>query len=417
MDAKLNLLNISIDCQLLIIEKLDFCNLLELSQVNNHFSSIASDIFYRRYGSKLCSISYGYGKTEDNSVEVTESQFTIKNHKMAISYIEKFGYLIENIQIDYTFIGYDEQNELQNVINKHCAFLNSMELIGCNEYVFRTFQQPLSSVTSLTITRKLTAYKSPLKLNETFPNLQSLYLDDVRISHTDPRVLDIKFTKLKHVSTTSLRGPFLNLAIIYLMNQNSQIRSFTTIDCFSFEYLRVINKHLPNLEVLNIVWDKVQNDFIGEKIHFSHVKSLSMRKLSFDVSEIMSFEQLKQLDIQCLNHNCVNFVVKNRNLTKLSIDQTDLDDEKMMETIDALTNLEELSIKSSLQLQPETIINLVNLCCNRQLKVLHLDQSVEEEVFQKIQFSLEDTMQQFDGEWNVSQNQSGIFIQKFLISH
>lgn len=415
-ENKMNLADIGIDCQILILDRLNFHDQLAIAQTSKHFSYVASDIFRRRYATKTFSISYRSGKKGNISTEVTESQFIVKNHETALIVLKTFKHLIQSMQIEYTFIGFNDRKELQEVIEKHCCNLNVMELKGCDEFVFQHFLRPLPSVNNLTITGELTTMKSPLKLNEIFQNLRSLFVEDWRISHTDHKVLGVVFPKLEYFSTTSLRGTFLNLAIMELVQRNPQIQSFTMIDCHSFDYLRAISEHLPNLEWLNIVWDKVHKDFTGDKIRFANVKTLSMVTVNFDVTEMLRFDRLEHLQIQCKNYECIDFAVNYPNLTKLSIDQLNLNDGDLARISNILLNLKELSIKFSMGFEPDSIVKFIERC--RQLEFLHLQHSEDQDNSKyqswvdEIMLRIKETAPHFDGKWNIFPKTTGIFLER-----
>lgn len=135
--------DLNLDCALLILEKLGYCDLLSMSQVTGKFLEAAQDVFRRTFG---ISVRIGAGYTDKTwrafdgikSVYLTEFETTLKT-------LEYFGHLIGKLDIEHL----NEMNEAMQIfgsVNRYCSASLTAISIRDGRNLFEKFKVPFPQV-------------------------------------------------------------------------------------------------------------------------------------------------------------------------------------------------------------------------------------------------------------------------------
>lgn len=161
--------------QLKTLENLDLIQLVKKSQYSKVLSSMAADVFKRKFASKIITFNSGSEKSIHEAVLICD-------YKTLTLTLQQFGHLIEKIEISYDDIEVDQHKGISELLLKHCSdSLLSMEIIQWETNALWNFENPFKNVNNLTIhgDPKLKSpklfhifSKKPMKLNEIFPNIR-----------------------------------------------------------------------------------------------------------------------------------------------------------------------------------------------------------------------------------------------------
>lgn len=344
-----------------IFEKLEYHALLEIAQTNHYFDVLARDVFRRKLSSKLIKIATPFTKGLLHPIPETRSQITLESYKYFVQSFHFFGAYIKNLELSFNpFENYalipEERRRIHQFVEKYTAkSLISLILKGCDKNTFTYFRIPFENVESLTITGELNSIENGLKLNETFPRLRQLNLNDIEIR--DSEVLNITFP---YCIQFSLTISFLNdiySTVEEFFKLNSKIEDLTFYYLNSYDYIKLASESLPHLERLQLNLGILSEEYSGARIHFDSIKTLKMDWGFYDFSDVMSFDQLESLELKCAD--CVDFAIQFTNLTQFHLIQREIEDADILKIGENLTKLKELSISSLSDVDERTIFELV----------------------------------------------------------
>lgn len=353
------------------LEELELCDLVEVVQTKKIFSQLAEDVFKRRYSTKIFDISGGFGVIPKKSVSVTHSHVYIENAEAAISVLCAFGFLIQRLSLNLSYLTVDERNKVGRFIENHMSeSLNRVDYYGFDKDVLWVFTKPLKSVEIVNIQGKFKS-SSPgtMQLNELFPSLRQLSLSNIDVF--DPIVFDIQFPQLERFKISLLRStaelsPYdsirnFKLAVTNFLKNNPTIKSLTFKDCHSLEFMKMASDYLPNLEEITANFVAL-DEFEGEEMQFQNVKKVDFSWTSYNMTGMMLFDKLEDLKLSCLARECIEFAKQYKHVTKLDMFGKSFNDQDILAIGDILPNLVELNLGSDGYIEADPLIQMIDTC-------------------------------------------------------
>lgn len=325
----------NVDCLLMILETMNFSELVNMSQANNHFAILADNVFKRRFAEKTIKLVGPFSKDSSNGLTETSDEITFQNYNLALAVLLKFGRRIKHLDINYKHISTDQRQEINELINRQSfQSLVSLALRKLDDTVLQKFQYPFANVQNVTITGELRTSNNASKLRELFPAVRRLNLTDLNVH--DVNILDVELPQLKHLTVEIPILSDMSEAIEKLEKRNPQITELTMYYCTSFDYLQMASQNLPNLESLKVNLEILGDEYSGGKIHFPNVKKLATNWGEFDFTKVIKFDELNELDLTCEACEGAKFAAQSKNLNHLHLSQHSLKETEV--------NLSELSI-------------------------------------------------------------------------
>lgn len=177
---------LNIDCQLSILEELEFVDLLSVSQTNKQLSALAVNVFIRKFSKSTIEIKDGpaWHPSDDSEEDInylfvnfldvlahidpyrteTEEEFEIpalvttfdkliqiQDFKLTVLTLKHFGSVIEKLKINYSFMNLDQLNRINEIINEYCSeSLIEVHLDYCEDHVLSALTKPFTKIQSVT---------------------------------------------------------------------------------------------------------------------------------------------------------------------------------------------------------------------------------------------------------------------------
>lgn len=352
------LTSMSVECVLMVLEELNFHDLLDIAQTNQYLSILAADVFRRKLSSKTIEIVEPFAKGSLDQVRESSTQITLENFELVQLTFRIFGSEIRKFEFGFRKIAFELRRKIHKLINTHCAeSLDSVFLNKCDADSLGNFMMPLKNVHHLTVKGELKSVKRALKMNEIFPNLQQLDLHDVNI--LDAEVLDVTFPQLTHLKVTISFLYDIYSYVEKIIKRNPQIQDLSLIYCNSFDYIRMASENLKNLGSLELNLELLSEEYDGPKIHFESVRQLKMNWGRFDFTDVLSFSELQSIHLSCYGGEGIEFAAQFPELTEFHLNQQELEGEDVLKLSDKLPNLKSLSISSPSEIDDEIIFKLI----------------------------------------------------------
>lgn len=393
------------DCLHLIVEHLNFLDLLSLVQTNQELAIIACNQFRRRFSQKEIQILnletrkrnrrpqaiYDVGNMQGQLVEMLENfgirmqekrnaqdvavvsdHVYIYDFDLALDILKYFGSFIQKLSIKHHIESARKWEILSTSINKFCTeSLIQVDLGAVNQNSLQKFTAAFENVKDFTV-QVANNEINTRKLNETFPRLQRFSIK--MTSNADYSFIDCELPHLEHVffSTVTVDSDWYSrymanqpidlrsneAAIKKLLQKNPQIRSID-LNNFSIGFIRNLKQLMPNLKSLALS----SLDLHEEIIHFEKVTEFSLKKVvPFSPAQI-TFANLQTLRM-FYNDNYFarwrEFIRANKNVTRLEIDidNINLPTTQLAVLTAELPHLIEMTLKNAFIVTVEAIIQL-----------------------------------------------------------
>lgn len=343
--------------------------MVEVAQTRKSVAHLAEDVFKRRYSTKIFDITGGFGVIPKKSVSVTHSHVYIENAEAAISILRAFGYLIQRLSLNLSYLTIDERNKIGRFIENYMSeSLNRVNFYGFDKDVLWVFTRPLKSVEIVNIQGKFKSSAfGTMQLNELFPGLRQLSLSNIDVF--DPIVFDIQFPQLERFDISLLRSiaelsPYdsirnFKLAVTNFLKKNPTIKSLTFKDCHSLEFMKMASDYLPNLDEITANFVAL-DQYEGEEMQFKNVKKVDFSWTSYNMTGTMLFDKLEDLKLSCLARECIEFAKQYKHVTKLDIFGKSFNDLDILAIGDILPNLIELKLGSDGYIEADSLIRIID---------------------------------------------------------
>lgn len=333
---------------LLILDQLNFTDLLSIAQVNQWLSKGASYTAKLKYSehkiSVWCKDMEPAKKniiakaltTAINRIGVFMEERTIKEYESLIyirdydSILKTFKYLgVRNLEL---YSSYDTEDRMQligSLINEYAS--ESLEKVNfvSSVNVIKFITKPLVSVKSVTFSGIMNEYGGDnMEINKLFPSMEKLNLN-VFITHID--FLDCHMPRLQQVKMYKCHTS--------MIEKNPQIRHIE-LDKIEPELLKNLSLLLPNLETLALPTFELE----GESVCFENVTKFTTQSSPKN----LHFPKLQYLSVELESRHFtawMSFLKEHKNVTHFRLRCFDLNDGQINRLIGELPHLTKLSIQ------------------------------------------------------------------------
>lgn len=372
-------MQIKVDCELLALEGMKLYDLLKIAQTSEQCAQIASDVFRKKHSFKLVIIKGTFFPYPEDTLN-NEYMIIIQNLEILNTFFQTFGHLVINISAEFGFLESNERIATVELISKYSSdSIIELSLDSFDKNLRSLFTKPMKRVEKLKIIGCNTdkpEFKD-LKLSELFPALRQLNLPNV--DPKDPSIFNEKFPNIEHFNMNLYKfgwhfpkeasQEMAKKNIANFLQKNSHLKSVFFDKCYSIDFVKIAHDHLKQIESLGINFLSETNyTYSGDKMNFPTVKTLLTIWTGYNLSNVMSFNNLEELTLVCLDPNCAEVAKRNGNLIKLNLivdsgsQTTYFDDNDILEIGVKQSNLKDLLISMTLgHLRPraETIMKLV----------------------------------------------------------
>lgn len=426
------------DCKLLILEQLNFADLLSMVQVNQELAHLAIGVFRQKYSDKQFIIenylpkeSFGGGnkiglgnfgklgsgfipkmlgklahlKEEDDEEEEIEEEkdepthfeysdrIEISNFEMSLKTLKYFGKRIQKLQLLIADTEFSQSKQIMQYVNRFCS--ESLVEIEFDVWRGQTLHHITNSFRNVEhVSFHGSIPQMALALNVTFPALQKLTFKSAR-GHTG--YINSYFPYLEHIS---LSANILS-SIDEFLAINSHIQSVYLAESPP-NFLEKLNLLLPNLKNLTFA----QLNIHDGQIRFENVQTLTLED-SYSSPQNLLCPNLRELVVNLRTErydNWIHFLKNHPFLTKLYLNSFDTTKEQFQTITADLPNLVEMSISSwnSVGIDANTIVEFLEN--HSELKRFHMDLFVgkDEEILRR----------KIDPQWTITNVKFGLVFER-----
>lgn len=303
----------------------------------------------------------------------TSSSLRAHELSLFLNVLKYFGHYIAKLRVNFEDLREEECYRIIEYIDHYTSnTLKELHMDRFKKNHLENIQHPFKNIEVVSFEGKFNKFGSAtLDLNELFPNLRALSLENIQV--VNKCSIDLEFPHLKYLSIIfgSPKG-LTETDIKPMLINNPQIRNLTT-GRTSMRFLQFISQNLANIEALDLPhlsWD-YYND--GVELIFQSVKKLSVKVKNDQTPDLLEFSQLTELELNCFpdfSMQCVDYILKYQNLVKLDIVGSTLENGHLSGLNGRLPNLISASVNIWSDVQAETIINFVK--SREQLQILRL---------------------------------------------
>lgn len=373
------------DIEKVKVNEMDILNLLNASFSNTSDRRSIADVFKKHYGQHQIEITHFW---DENHQYVINGRVLSIDHELAEPFFEAFGSFVERVRISYTAIPIRYHKIIGKIVNTHCAdTLFEFHAYICPDGALSEMRRPFKSVESVIYHGEWWNLGGlSLNFNELFPKMRRLNL-----TYTGQHLFDYRYPNLVELIANKPTSD----DFVKIMDKNPQIFTLK-INETSMEFLRILNKKLPELKVLAFTIPMRIKFFAGPTIQFEHVEELSILDKDQNMKTIgFAFKQLKKLEVYVEGLICdewIAFIGNNTDLERLIITNGTINDTAIVKLSEKLGHLTEMEI-CNCDCNANSIEMLIS--SNEQMKSMVFRNRVGSEEFLK---NLTNTLSQ---EWNV----------------
>lgn len=359
-------MDLSLDIQYRVLERLDLPDLLTLSEIND-YSILAEDVFRRKYSKKVMEIINPLNDTTEEPITEFDSKFYVNHLEIALRILKKFGYLLEKIRFDASIDVGSSINEISSYINLYCSdTLKKLHVVvtsNDNSSFFNGMLKPFKAVEEVSLFGTLGKMNSStLDFIEMFPVMRTIIMSSVYFEDTS--FIDRKFAQLEHVSiipahffvkyNNSVEEKSADVEKMF--KKNPQIRSLHLTYC-SVQNLKMANELLPNLEHLEIVFFN-SAQLNEEPLFFGNMKIFTL--FTQQMPRNVSFGHLTELNTNSEpDLDWIKLVEKNPHLEKLTVNRGYVSREQLNRLATLVLNMREVILRLDRDMEDVPIVNFV----------------------------------------------------------
>lgn len=359
--------DLCLEVQLLIVEELDYPSLLQIAEINEYFSILATDVFRRKYSTRnitladfskcknlakvqpdiglISAILTSIGKNPkkwEHSHCVFNDHIEIYQVEETLMTLKHFGHVIQQLNILYFNMEENDAKIIAEYIDKYCTkTLIHIGFASHYQSIFQYLNVPFQMVENVSFQNSISYIKNEaLPMNDLFPVLRHLTLCSFESAAIDNFYIVSHLPHLEHLTFDAKHSYSHFEEIVQLIKKNPQIQSIDLKD-ITPRFLGSIASLLPNLKMLALL---ARFDNIDE-IHFENVTKFEATR-SLMAPENISFSNLDELWIKCDENQCDKwrvFVEKYRNLRRLHVRSSSISNDQF-ERLTNLPNLEDVSV-------------------------------------------------------------------------
>lgn len=369
MANETNFMDLNLDCQLMIFEKLSFSGLISMMETNKYFSQLATDVFRRKFSGTRIQFQ---APLLDTTVTYnqTEGPIKLKDFDTISKVFKYFGPLIKSLKAKYLTSDMEIQTTINQLINTQCSdTLKQFDIISYKNNFFDDFSKPFKGVENVSVRGLFARFGGEdFCFSTLFPNMQRLTLQLAKGQNMS--WFDREFKHLTHVNIDfcyyDAPGCFDEEILEKFVNKNPQIQSLR-ISYLSRKLLKYIAKRLNSLETLQVEYydddddTTLQNDDRDE-IYFENLKNLTMKRGDQSMPRNIFFQNLVELRTDANPRKCtrwIEFIETNKNLKKLVVFGRFLKKEEIVRMAAAKLNLVEVTMRCKKDMDYQTIVTFI----------------------------------------------------------
>lgn len=399
-----NLVDLNVDCQLLILSELDIVSLISLAEVNERFLFLVKNILRRKFEKKLVIfvIPQLNGKIEQYIHEDID-YIKIQHLKVILKLLRHFGHLIQNLKIHYNYLPNNKVSHIYKFVNMYCSeTLQQLHMINSYENLFNQLTKPFKKVENLTLRGKFDRLSTcELSFNEVFPAIRTMALDMVNVA--DMSWIDQKFPHLEHLKmfiwgNNETSECFQESTAKTLIQNNPQIRSLMLRHATPI-FLKFISNELPDLRALELHSFNDSNEGNLE-IVFDKVTVFKMQHGLQSVPKNVTFHNLEEFQTDGFPKRCSKWfelIEHHKSLKRLNVIQRCLDDEDISKI--ASQNLTEFSTGFDQNIKDVSILKFIGNSTN--LKKIKIIKYFGNDCRKSFETIYEAMQQKFGSDWQI----------------
>lgn len=376
---KVQFTDLNVDCLLLILESLDYIDLLSMGQTNRQFLQAATYVFKLKFSDyqivisndfplvnktiqlinvagikinrNIISLALNHLKhlTSERELETapsiqTNDSIEIKDYDLIGASFKYFGQHISKLKLIYEPLRHLQAEFLGKMISNYSSqSLTHIQLDYCTENIMKYLTTPLVNVKNVKFGGSFNAGKNAYPFHKLFPSIENLCLD---FYYTD--TVDYFNRHLKHLRHVYMRGSYFQNAIFRsrtsfgnLITKNPHIESLS-LYYTPPEHIKLLNSLLPSLRNLTIAHIELN----GEEIYFANVTTFTAKPL-LGSPESLHFPQLQSLFLVfelVQRVPWLNFLQEHNRLSRFHLKYVHLNDETLLEFVAQLPSLVELTV-------------------------------------------------------------------------
>lgn len=312
------------DCVFLILEHLEFDDLLSVAQINDELSPLAADVYRRKYSHSRIEVgNYFYYSDKryeliellnvtgikidtdtleqilkeeslvvnaKSNIEICDDHIDVNHYDDVLKTFKHFGHVMKKLKCISTSKAPVWQQQLVGyLISKYSSeSLIDVEFEGNPDELWQHITKPLNNVENVRyIQNTLEPRIMIISFCDLFPTVHRLHLHGW--THYNLPNFHCHMPHLEHFSMIqSNNGSFYR----EILRKNPQIQSLN-LDNVQSEFVHEINILLPQLETLELSRCRVRSG----SIQFENVTTLRLGDAAFVSPENLHFPQLKSLII------------------------------------------------------------------------------------------------------------------------
>lgn len=358
--GKIKFTDLNLDVLRLIMEQLDFIDLLNVAEMNSSISVLASDVVRLRY--YLFNVYNPDTLKEKFEVREVDRNVDIRNTDIILRAMKQFSSVIYYLHIS------DQRSEsnrstITSELTKGCSYdsLKYFYIWYIENNTFDKLAIAFPEVEMLSLNKITEEVKTQsLPLNQQFPKLRQLSIGSKSDRQFNCSFLNLHFPFLEQFTMGGVMQLwFEDDQIEAFLKKNPQIRTISLSRISAFDDIGFVHRLLPNVESLTIYYLNIKSD----SVHFDHVKYFKLQDSRPYTLEKLSFSCLASLEMSLKNgyfNTWREFFKRNMNLSRLNmkLDDKEMND-KLVEITAELPNLLELSITTYYHVDADVIIQLI----------------------------------------------------------
>lgn len=388
---------------------MNFEDLINITNINEHFAALAIDSYRRRFSDYLIEFrDRPMYKNNQNTTETFDTFIMVYGYELSLKTIEYFGNEIRSIRLTSNQNSQKSYGKFMESINKYCAeSLLELQLWHIESDTLTHVTMPFEKVDNLLLKFDIPNLKTKMQLNQMFPALRrfKLIVDrnlndefiDCEMPHLDQLIL---YFVPRHMQ------PIAQNKIESFLRKNTHVRDLALENCGQFPVQA--NQLLPNIEILTLednFHEFSQRDLTP--LRWENVKTLHLRSNRLPTS--IAAPKLEEFHIAQKHHMdqlaLMNFFENHSFIQRLHVEylawvryNTELN-----AFTSRLPDLTEVYLKVAPFYRLEDLTNFIR--SHRNLTIFQLD---------RIEIETKNALHEtFDDEWHIDNfNTAGILMQK-----
>lgn len=402
--AKFKFTDLFTDVQYLILEQLEIEDLIFLADTGPTLSSLAVDVYRRKYRNKKM---YIFSARDDwrnsvrqiESVEVGSKFLYFTYLEMILKMFKHFGHMIKDIKIINFNINSDKSAIISACINKYAnESLTHLTISSCREATLKQFTTPFTNLEYLSVrTDIIEINKTILPFDYLFPQIRRIELE--LASKSNYSFMDCHLKHLEHLSVSIYREATQQLHQIEgMIRRNQQLQSIK-FGTFPANFVNVIHQILPNLSNLTIKYLNISNE---NEMIYPHVKHFILTHLARDNPKSVAYlsfpklETIKMIYESTSFNEWMYFFARHQNISKLYLEQNEYIHQMQVPLVDLTAHLQNL-IDVTIRVQLYLNIDVIN-------QFFEAHQHLRKFIYMRVNFQTEEEQQlrmRFEHDWDI----------------